>query len=63
MDALDLGFGRFVLDVAIKATALLAVTALALLVLRKASAATRHLVAATAPGTPHGDDRRHGRAR
>jgi beta-lactamase regulating signal transducer with metallopeptidase domain len=45
MDALDLQFGRYVLDVAVKATALLAVTAVALLALRKASAATRHLVA------------------
>jgi beta-lactamase regulating signal transducer with metallopeptidase domain len=45
MDALDLGFGRYVLDVAGKTTALLVVTAIALFALRKASAATRHLVA------------------
>jgi len=45
MDALDLQFGRFVLDVAVKTTALLAVTGVALLALHKASAATRHLVA------------------
>jgi len=45
MDALDLQFARFVLDVAVKTTALLAVTGVALLVLHKASAATRHLVA------------------
>jgi beta-lactamase regulating signal transducer with metallopeptidase domain/tetratricopeptide (TPR) repeat protein len=45
MDALDLQLGRFVLDIAVKTTALLAVTGVALLVLHKASAATRHLVA------------------
>ncbi|MFL5398455.1 MAG: TPR end-of-group domain-containing protein [Myxococcales bacterium] len=45
MDALDLGFGRYVLDVAGKTTALLVVTAIALFALRKASAATRHLIA------------------
>ena len=45
MDALDLQFGRFVLDIAVKTTALLAVTGIALLALHKASAATRHLVA------------------
>jgi beta-lactamase regulating signal transducer with metallopeptidase domain/Tfp pilus assembly protein PilF len=45
MDALDLQFGRFVIDIAVKTTALLAVTGLALLALHKASAATRHLVA------------------
>jgi beta-lactamase regulating signal transducer with metallopeptidase domain/Tfp pilus assembly protein PilF len=45
MDALDLQFARFVLDIAVKTTALLAVTGLALLALRRASAATRHLVA------------------
>src|SRR2546430_1575834 len=45
MDALDLQFGRFVLDIAVKTIALLAVTGIALLALHKASAATRHLVA------------------
>ena len=45
MDALDLQFARFVLDIAVKTTALLAVTGIALLALHKASAATRHLVA------------------